>query len=260
MQRPQEAVRNSLVNAAPFAERTPAMIPGSGPWMRGTRVAQTERLDLYVGLRTFTPEQIATAAPRLEQLLRENERRIGTVLDSRVSIAFYRPALAPDRDTRGIAYTEHGRAEVYYRPDEDLDRAMIIATHELAHHLQAQRYGSRTQQRADIILLEGMATWITGDIWLSRSGAPSWKMRARQIEAAGVPLRLLDAHRYGSDNAYELWASFVDFLVERYGWEKLDALYRSGRGRAAGSADYAGTLGCNLGIVADEWRAWIREG
>jgi hypothetical protein len=226
--------------------------------MPGVLVAQTERLDVYVGIHTFSEGQIASVAPRLEEMLRFNEERFGTTLGRRVSLAFYRPARAPDSDTRGIAYTEEGRAEVYYRPHESLDRAAMVAAHELAHHLQAQRYGPAVQKRADLLLLEGQATWITGDLWLSRYGAGSWRARARQIEASGVPLRLLDVSRFGTNNAYELWASFFDFLVGQYGQEKLDELYRSSVSRQPGSADYEGVLGKPLTVLADEWRAWVR--
>lgn len=252
-------VSNAAHGALPLPEAAPAPIPGQGPWMRGTLVAQTERLDLYVGKKTFGAEQVAALAPRLERYLRASEARFGTTLGRRVSLAFYRPAMAPDRGTRGVAYTEEGRAEVFYRPSESIERAAVVAAHELAHHLQAERYGAEAQQRADMILLEGMATWITGEPWLARYGAGSWKERARQIGAAGVPLRLLKATRYGSDNAYELWASFVDFLVERYGFEKVDALYRSSHSRKPGSADYAGVLGAPLDALADEWRAWVEN-
>lgn len=251
-------VTNLAEGAALISDPAPAPIAGDGPAMPGTRVAQTERLDVYVGLRTFSPEQVAGLAPRLESYLRYNEERLGTTLAQRVSLAFYRPSLAPDADTRGVAYTEEGRAQVFYRPYESTDRAAIIAAHELAHHLQAQRYGAAAQKRADTILLEGMATWITGDLWLARYGAPHWRGRARQIEEAGVPLRLLGATRYGADNAYELWASFVDFLVSNYGLEKVDALYRSSSSREPGSADYAGVLGKPLDELADDWRAWVR--
>lgn len=244
------------------AERTqPSMLllPGNGPHMAGQHVAQTERLDIFVGSATFSPEQVAALAPQLEQLLRDNEQRLGSTLNYRVSLAFYRPALAPGRGTRGIAYTDRAQALVYYHPDEDIQRAATVAAHELAHHLQAQRYGEQVQRRSDSVLLEGMATWIVGERWLALSGAPSWKARARQIGDTGIPLRLLDAQRYGTNNAYELWASFVDFLVERYGWEQLDALYRSGRGRAAGSSDYQGIVGRSFEELADDWRAWLRQ-
>lgn len=246
---------------APPATEAVAPLPfiaGDGPPMRGTRVAQTGRLDVYVGLRTFTPEQVTAIAPRVEELLRGNEERFGFQLQQRVSIAFYRPALAPSKETRGIAYTEERRAEVYYRPNEDIERALVVASHELAHHLQAQRYGDDAQKRADIILLEGLATWITGPPWLAKYGVATWKERARQISDSGVPLRLLQAQRYGDNIAYELWASFVDFLIERDGMEKLHALYVSGRGREPGSADYQGVYGASLNELADEWRAWVR--
>jgi hypothetical protein len=237
----------------------PARIPGDGPRMAGALVAQTERLDFYVGKNTFSAEQVAELAPLIEQLLRKSEARLGTTLDRRVSIAFYRTALAPSRGVRGMAFTDSGRAELYYRPHEDSGRAATIAAHELGHHLEVQRYGEAVQRRADTILHEGMATWIAGHRWLAMCDAPTWHERARQLRDAGVPLRLLTAERYGPDNAYELWASFVHFLTLRYGWEKLDALYASGRGRAPGSADYQQVLGKSLDELADEWRAWVNE-
>ncbi|MFO7166756.1 MAG: hypothetical protein DIU80_001895 [Chloroflexota bacterium] len=236
----------------------PPRISGNGPPMPGTLVAQTERLDIYVGIHTFSPEQVAEVAPLLEELLRLNEERFGTTLDRRISLAFYRTARAPDSDTRGIAYTEEGRAEVFYQPHGSIDRAVMVAAHELAHHLQARRYGPVVQKRADLLLLEGQATWITGRLWLARYRAASWRERARQIEANGCPLRLLQITGYGTNNAYELWASFFDFLVERYGMEKLDELYRSSASREPGSADYQGVLGKPLEELADEWRAWVR--
>jgi hypothetical protein len=235
----------------------PARIPGDGPWMRGQLIAQTERLDLYVGNRTFSADQVAALAPLLEQLLRDDEAHFGTVLQHRVSLGFYR--VPPKKGVRGMAYTDTGRAELFYRPEESPDRAATIVAHELGHHLEAQRYGEGAQRRADTILHEGMATWIAGDRWLAMCGATSWKQRARQLRNAGIPLRLLNAERSGADNAYELWASFVDFLAQRYGWDKLDALYRSGRGRAPGSSNYQKVLGKSIEDLADEWRAWLDE-
>jgi hypothetical protein len=237
----------------------PARIAGDGPRMAGTLVAQTARLDLYVGKNTFSPGQVAELASLLELLLRKDEARLGTTLKRRVSIAFYRAALAPKRGVRGMAFTDSGRAELYYRPYEDPERAATVAAHELGHQLEVQRYGEAAQRRADTILHEGMATWIAGHRWLTMCDATTWHERARQLRDAGVPLRLLTAERSGADNAYELWASFVHFLTLRYGWEKLDALYISGRGRAPGSANYQHVLGKSLDELADEWREWVNQ-
>ncbi len=240
--------------ALPPAALPVARIPGDGPWMPGARIAQTERLDLYLGKQSFAPEQVAALAPQIEQALRDGEARFGERLERRVSLAFYRYAFGDG--ARGLAFTDERRAELYFFPFDDPARAVTVAAHELGHMLEAQRYGDDAQRRADTILLEGMATWIAADRWLPMCGAASWRERARQLQRAGIPLRLLTAERAGTNQAYEMWASFVDFLAERYGWEKLDALYRSGRGRAPGSSDYRGVLGKSLDDVADEWRAW----
>jgi hypothetical protein len=241
----------------PRPKPVPAMIPGDGPPMRGQRVAQTQRLDLYVGKGSFSADQIAGLAPKFERVLRAAEDYFGTTLKHRISLGFYRTA--PKRGVRGMAYTSDGRVELYYRAGEDTGRAVTVAMHEMGHHLEAQRYGEQAQRRADTILHEGLATWIASIRWLDQCEADTWRQRARQLHAAGVPLRLLTAERSGADNAYEMWASFVDYLTRQYGWEKFDALYASGRGRAPGSADYQRVLGKSLDDLSDDWRAWVGD-
>ena len=244
----------SVEEAAP-AKPVPAMIPGNGPWMRGQLVAQTQRLDLYVGKNTFSADEVAGRAAKLERVLRAAEDYFGTTLEHRISIGFYR--MPPKRGVRGMAYTDEGRVELYYRPGEDTGRATTVAMHEMGHHLEAQRYGEQAQRRADTILHEGLATWIASIRWLDQCGASSWRQRGRQLRDTGVPLRLLTAERSGADNAYELWASFVDYLIRQYGWKKFDALYASGGGRAPGSANYERVLGKSIDELAGDWRAWL---
>jgi len=225
--------------------------------MRGQLVAQTQRLDLYIGKNSFSVDQIAGRAAKLERVLRAAEDYFGTTLTRRISLGFY--SKPPKRGVRGMAYTSEGRVELYYRPDEDIGRATTVAMHELGHHLEAQRYGEAAQRRADTILHEGLATWIASIRWLDQCDATSWRQRGRQLRDSGIPLRLLTAERSGADNAYELWASFVDYLVRQYGWKKFNALYASGRGRAPGSSDYERVLGKSLVELSDDWRAWLGD-
>ena len=252
---PAERFQAMSVVEPAVAKPVPAMIAGNGPRMRGQLVAQTQRLDLYVGSKSFSADQIAGRAAKLERVLRAAEDYFGTTLTRRISLGFY--SKPPKRGVRGMAYTSEGRVELYYRPDEDIGRATTVAMHELGHHLEAQRYGEAAQRRADTILHEGLATWIASIRWLDQDGATSWRQRGRQLHDAGIPLRLLTAERSGADNAYELWASFVDYLVRQYGWKKFNALYASGRGRAPGSSDYERVLGKSLDDLGDEWRAWL---
>jgi hypothetical protein len=247
----------SVVEPSVVAKPVPAMIAGNGPRMRGQLVAQTQRLDLYIGKNTFSTDQIAGLASKFERVLRAAEDYFGTTLQRRISIGFY--SQPPKRGVRGMAYTDEGRVELYYRPAEETGRAVTVAMHEMGHHLEAQRYGEVAQRRADTILHEGLATWIASIRWLDQCDATSWRQRARQLRDIGIPLRLLTAERSGADNAYELWASFVDYLVRQYGWKKFNALYASGRGRAPGSSDYKRVLGKSIDELSDDWRAWLGQ-
>lgn len=236
----------------------PARIPGYGPRLRGTLVEQTARIDVYVGRGTFDPVDLASVAWKLESLLIENEAGLGpTRLDHRISIGFFSKNSSPSRGTRGIAYTDSGVIEVYYNANEDMRAAFTIAAHEMAHHLQYQRYGTAVQSRSDLILLEGGATWISGARWLKEYGVPSWRGRANQLANQGIPLRLVGAQSSGADNSYELWASFVSYIYRRYGMATVDALYLSSRGRAQGSADYEGVTGKTLKQLTEDWREWV---
>jgi hypothetical protein len=240
-------------------EYTPPWIEGSGPAMRGTLVAQTERLDIYAGSNTFSHERLAELAPFMEQLLREDENRLGTEINKRLSVGFYSLGSAPYRGVRGLAYTDVGTSYVYYYGHESSDSAMIITAHEIAHHLEVARYNQEIQNRADTILHEGLATWITGERWYGRYGVSSWREQAQRLNNSGIPLNLLNAERYGANPAYELWASFCDYLIQQYGWEAFDQIYSSGNGRRPGTASYQAVYGKNLTQLADEWRNWVRQ-
>lgn len=241
------------IKAAPTS-----FLPGRGPRVAGELVYSGRWIDVYVGRNTFSPAEVAELGVKAEWALSYIQRRFAVRLRERVSVGVYNPSMSPSRGTRGIAYTRDNIAQIFYRPGESRHNALVILTHELAHHLQADAYGNDAQQRADIVLLEGLATWITGEYWLSLSGAPSWPARSRELHSAGYVRNLVTVARTAdSDTAYEVWAGFVDYLTTTYGWEKFNALYVSGRGRYHGSADYQGIYGKSFTQLADEWRATL---
>ncbi|HEU5091004.1 MAG TPA: hypothetical protein VFT99_26315, partial [Roseiflexaceae bacterium] len=113
---------------APAPPARPWVIPGKGPLMRGQLVAQTARVDVYVGKGTFDPDVVAEVAPALERMLLEDEQGFWpTRLERRISIGFYSMGSAPSKGVRGMAYTADGRIEVYFRPNEDIRSAVTIA-------------------------------------------------------------------------------------------------------------------------------------
>jgi hypothetical protein len=157
----------------------------------------------------------------------------------------------------GVAYTDIRVMKVFSCPSIARDRAVAIMAHEFVHQLQQDRYGAR-HLSADLILSEGMATWGAGSYWLA--GQPDFRSYVRQQRAAGA-FYPLATHYSGlgigaMNTLYYQWASFVEFLLERDGREKLDQLYVSGAG-APGSADYAGVYGVGLDVLEREWLAWL---
>jgi hypothetical protein len=230
-------------------------LPGAGPALPGTLVTQGRRLDFYIGGATFSAEEVASLAIKAEHALGYMQKRFDTHLSQRVSVGIYSRGLAPGRGTRGIAYTDDLNVRIYYNASEDQHNALCILAHELGHALQAEAYGIEAQRRADVVLLEGLATFIAGEYWLSLSKSASFQERARELYRAGYGrnLRTLGNSNAPNDVAYAMWAGFVDYLTRSYGWDAFNQLYVSGRGRAAGSADYEGIYGKSFADLADEY-------
>lgn len=246
-------VANDIFKVAPTS-----FLPGKGPELSGEQVASGRRLDFYVGKNTFSPEQVARLSYDVEHALSYIQKRFQVALTKRVSIGVYRTSNAPKRGVRGMAYTSNHIINIYYRPEDDEFKAVVILSHELAHQLEAEYYGSAAQSSADTILHEGLATWISGEYWLSLSDATNWQQRAKQLHDSGMSMNLPTAERNGPDAAYEIWAGFVDYLTRAYGWDAFHELYKSGRGRACGSANYKAIYGKTLAELNDEWVATLQ--
>ncbi|NTU82646.1 MAG: hypothetical protein HGA45_25295 [Chloroflexales bacterium] len=254
---PTLARRTLSESVAPKVAPT-SFLPGRGPELPGEFTYAGRRLDFYVGRGTYTSDEVADIAVKAEYALSYIQKRFDVGLSERVSVGVYAASQAPGRGTRGIAYTYGDtNVRIYYRPGEDKHDALVILSHELGHALQAQAYGKEAQSRADTILLEGLASWISGEYWLSLSGAPSFHARACELYQAGYSGNLATLAKRDLDVAYDMWAGFVDYLTGTYGWDKFNLLYQTGRGRAPGSADYSGVYGKSFQELADEYYATL---
>lgn len=236
-----------------------SFLPGRGPELPGQFVYAGRRLDFFVGRSTYSTDEVAELAIKAEHALSYIQRRFAVTLSERVSVGVYATSQAPGRGTRGIAYTYGDtNVRIYYRSGEDKHAALVVLTHELAHALQAEAYGKEAQSRADTVLLEGLASWITGEYWLSLEQAPSFQARARTLYHAGYSGSLATMGRGDLNAAYDMWAGFVDYLTSTYGWDRFNTLYANGRGRAPGSADYVGIYGKSFRELQNEWYATLR--
>jgi hypothetical protein len=230
--------------------------------LEGQLISRTARLDLYRIEGGLAITALLDLAPQFEQAIDRVGARMGAQLIGRVALSF-EPAQRGPCALRGLTLSHQRIIRLYYAPETPQERVLAIVAHELAHELQHDYYGWAAHQRSDLILLEGQATWASGDYALDQHGRPSWQAAAEQALAAGALLPLdvsleADCRTATRNSAYTGWASFVTFLM-REGRERFDALYRSGRGHSPGSADYAGIYGKPLRELDREWRVWLAE-
>jgi hypothetical protein len=154
----------------------------------------------------------------------------------------------------GLADTSARIVYVYSCAGIARQRVVNIMAHEFVHQLAHDRYGS-AHLNADLILMEGFATWGAGDYWLSGRG--SFRNFVRE---QGVHYPLATHYNSvgagGMDILYYQWASFVEYLIELYGRDAFDRLYVSGA-KSPGSADYRAIYGKSLDQLEQEWRVWL---
>ncbi|NTU80131.1 MAG: hypothetical protein HGA45_12115 [Chloroflexales bacterium] len=161
----------------------------------------------------------------------------------------------------GFADHEIRTVQVFTCESIGRDRAVSILAHELIHQLASDRYAGHTGG-ADMILVEGLATWGAGMYWLG-GDYKLFHDYVRDQRAGGVFYDLrtsyLDVDTSGANALYYQWASFVEFLVDRKGgWQRFDELYVTGNGHP-GSADYQGVYSQDFVALKDEWQAWLSQ-
>lgn len=182
--------------------------------------------------------------------------RFGGSLAAPLTVAFVQDAGC---SLSGIAFTDIRKVQVFTCDSIGRERAIAILAHEYVHQLQHDRYGPR-HLSADLILSEGLATWGAGRYWLG--GHPDFHSYVRTQRAGGV-FHPLATHYAGRGVAvmnalYYQWASFIEFLIDRYGRERLDALYVTG-GSAPGLANYQAIYDKDLATLEQEWIAWLED-
>jgi hypothetical protein len=220
----------------------------------------TEQTDLHVtgAEQVYNADQQQHLTTESEWALAYVSERFGHTPARPVTIAIQQAA---DCQLNGIAFTGQRQVQVFACPQTARDRVVNVLAHELVHQLAHDYYGDQHLQ-ADMILLEGLATWGSGEYWLS--GQPSFRTFVRQNYYETDKLLPLQTSYQGRsiddmNMLYYEWASFVEYLLEAYGREKFDALYISGA-QSPGSADYQGVYGKDLATLEQEWLIWLGDG
>ena len=241
---------------------TPAPLLGGepAPHLAGELAMRTYSLDLYRSRGGLTAAVVQGLAMPVEAALQRDSEVLGRALTGRVALSF-EPAQTGPCAIRGLTLSNQRTIRLFYAPGTDPARVSAILTHELFHQLQHDYYGERDHRKADVILLEGMATWGTASYFRTAAGEPQYRAKVRAALRAGELLPLTtsleqDCRTTTRNVIYDQWASFVEYLAATYGRDRLDAAYRSSSGRPAGSSNYLVVYGKPLAQLEREWRDW----
>ncbi len=266
--------------------RTPAPpgTPAPEPTPAGRLIAYTEHLDFYAEPGSYWAARIGEVAGIIEGDYRRIARRLQAKLPGRrVKVAFQDPSTSPlvrgmNCPARGLYYgeTESGPLLVIFA-DETTSKVQVlaVAAHELAHHLTFHKFGPG----GDIILSEGLANWAIPRRWSAWQGWPSFDAAVLAYRRSGRYMPLTQTlifnprqtQELGLSNCFALrdlryneWASFVGYLIQRYGmgaiarlWKTVPQDHPTRPGEPVPTADYRRVLGKSLQELERDWLRWI---
>lgn len=135
-----------------------------------------------------------------------------------------------------------------------------LITHEAVHILDQQFAPNRLSS-----LAEGLAVWVTGGHYKPED--IDQRVRALREMSLYVPLPQLfdDFYTQQHEIGYVQSAGFLNFLVQRYGWEPVKAFYTGATANGAGSPSQIvdGALqthfGQTLAEIESEWLAYLED-
>ncbi len=198
----------------------------------GQRQVENKYLDLY-SENGYLPVDVQWWQKESEQVYEYVSKRLGATVTEKVIVIFVHRN-SENCAPRGTTFHEQQPIIAIFA-DKDTSKEQILAVlaHELGHVFIHQKY----ENLSDVALNEGMATWAAGDYWKGWKGVDfNSGVIAFVNEKTYLPLfQNFDMNKaYDSDSPdciihrdillTEL-ASFLDYLIQNYGLEKLATLF-----------------------------------
>lgn len=215
------------------------------PTPAGDLIAYSDHLDFYAESDNYWRQHIDNIGPAIEgELLRVAGRLQADLPESRIPVSIQAPSTSPlvrgmDCPARGLYYgPTSGTPLLTIFADESTSRVQVlaVAAHELAHHLTQTKFGDG----GDVLLSEGLANWASRDTWSLWQGWPSFDAAVREYRRLDIYLPLDETLNFDPDIAGELglsdclalrdlryneWSSFVNYLIDRYGFAIIAELW-----------------------------------
>lgn len=265
---PPAVTRAGTPTTRAAAGPTPTNVPGpvaipTAPPLADRPALQTARF------RFFDPEgthgaQLALLGAEADAIYDYVSGRTGLRLDRPIAVVVQTPAPG-NCPARGVAFSGGERIGLFAGPETSAEQLRAVLAHETVHilHFAAVRDG-----RTDLTLAEGLANWASLRYWSAWQGFASFEDATRAYLADGrfVPLDdpPADCTVPRRDVIYNERASFVGYLIDRYGFDRLLAASGTEVPASGGSleqvADYQAVYGQSFAQLIADWLAWVRAG
>lgn len=210
---------------------------------------------------------------KIEQVYAYVTQRTGSPIRGKVDVTFRQPQVQPC-PIRGIAVWPDLQIAIYADESAGQDCILAVIACEIGHLIQFQSFdGGPT----DPILLEGWATWVAGSYWIEWQRMPSFDEGVRSYlrDKRFVSISRFDISTliYKSeeclerrDIVYTEYASFLNYLIERYGINALNSLITANIPTSPPSegadprADYQTVYGKTLQELENDWIKYLMGG
>jgi hypothetical protein len=214
----------------------------------GKRTEETRHFQSYSATGSFLAA-VPDLAERAEIIFVDVATRLPTSREQRIPVTFRAPPTVPCPPP-GLASDRPTRIAIYTDDQTSRDQILRVLAHELDHILIMDRF-----DKAPRALNEGLATWASATYFSAWLGHRSLDAAVRSYvrDSTYLPLHQ-NCYRTGIDpgsegssascvsrreTLYVGWASFLGYLIEEHGMEKLQAVVLSVPEPEMTNADYA---------------------
>jgi hypothetical protein len=243
------------------------------------RVAETEHFTVYAPAGEL-PAAVPDLPERAERVLDEVVARLGPLAEERGGIRItFRPPSDMACPPRGLASSHPPRVIIFADDQTTEEQILGVLAHELGHIVIMNRF-----ERIPSTFNEGLATWGSVPYFNAWLGKPSLDAAVRSYveDSAYLPLHenyyltnIYPGEEQGTsegcitrrETLYIEWASFIGYLMDEYGVEKLEKLIetapdaeRTDETVVFKAADFEGVYGNSLNQLEAAWLRHILAG
>lgn len=204
-----------------------------------------EKLVFHWNPQVLKPAEVDAAVARNAGFYKDVEKRLAVSVPVPVHVFLYRDVAEMQ------TLTERAGGVVAFSSGHAVHEAFDYwDCHEMVHIFAQHIPSDADSSPPDTFLVEGLATALQA----RDRGTAMSDWAAIDLRAGRVP-PLLELRRNWPNGCgagvhpYHVAGSFVDFLIERFGIEKVKRLYTH-------SLEFQGTLGRSFVALEREWRAW----